>query len=679
IAYADIFFNPNRANHATEGVDIPFNELLPIEDPFSFYLHSPTVYKKVGFGAEISGIPIPVIFENHDVIYPLPLNYGQVHSSYSNYNIDVPTLAYYGYQQVRHLEVDGWGSITTPAGTFDVLRVKTRVEAHDSIMVDQLGTGFGIDRPTVREYKWLAQGIRVPVLQINTVEIFGTEIVTEIYFYDEERTLQIAPPIAESLCPGSQVPVEYSATGVFNSGGFLQQANIFRAQLSDANGSFANPVNIGQVTSTTSGTITATIPAGTVPGSGYRIRVISTDPAFVGEDNGFDISIGTAPVAQISAGGPLEFCAGEHVVLQASELPGATYQWMLNNEPIENATGSVHLTFVSGDLSVAITSACGVSTSEVITVSVIEPPVHMLDQEEYTSCDGTPVNIIATNNTGATSLEYEWFMNGNLIEGENGSELIASISGEYHVVATNTDNGCSFTTSAGMVVIEEATMPQINADGNTTFCEGGMVTLTASGSEGSNYQWHLNGSPIDGATGSELMVTSIGAYSATATTSGGCTSAASASIIVSVNSIPETAVLEANGETTICDGYPVQLSTEEVQGVEYSWTLNGAPIQNENTSSIDAGAAGTYAVIASLGECSAASSNMIEVMVNPTPAPVVMAAGPVAFCEGGNVELSVDVAPGSSVQWTVFSGAIEGATETTLTVNTSGPYSVIVT
>ncbi|MDQ3101193.1 MAG: hypothetical protein M3R08_07385, partial [Bacteroidota bacterium] len=55
LAYADIFFNPNRANHATDGVDIPFNEMLPIEDPYTFYLHSSSAYKKVGFGAEISG------------------------------------------------------------------------------------------------------------------------------------------------------------------------------------------------------------------------------------------------------------------------------------------------------------------------------------------------------------------------------------------------------------------------------------------------------------------------------------------------------------------------------------------------------------------------------------------------------------------------------------------------
>ena len=62
---------------------------------------------------------------------------------------------------------------------------------------------------------------------------------------------------------------------------------------SDATGSFASPTNIGTLTSTTSGTINATIPA--VPtGTAYRIRVISSTPAIIGTDNGTDLNINPA-------------------------------------------------------------------------------------------------------------------------------------------------------------------------------------------------------------------------------------------------------------------------------------------------------------------------------------------------------------------------------------------------
>ncbi|HMQ77766.1 MAG TPA: hypothetical protein PKE21_16900, partial [Flavobacteriales bacterium] len=77
----------------------------------------------------------------------------------------------------------------------------------------------------------------------------------------------------------------YTATGTFNG------PNTFTAQLSDASGSFASPVDIGSVSSTTSGSISCTIPTNTIGGNGYRIRVVSSDPVVTGTDNGSDITI----------------------------------------------------------------------------------------------------------------------------------------------------------------------------------------------------------------------------------------------------------------------------------------------------------------------------------------------------------------------------------------------------
>jgi hypothetical protein len=88
-----------------------------------------------------------------------------------------------------------------------------------------------------------------------------------------------------SICTGSSVSVPYKAIGSFNAG------NVFTAQLSNASGSFSAPVNIGSITSATSGNISATIPVSTAPGTGYRIRVKSSNPATTGVDNASDISI----------------------------------------------------------------------------------------------------------------------------------------------------------------------------------------------------------------------------------------------------------------------------------------------------------------------------------------------------------------------------------------------------
>jgi hypothetical protein len=81
--------------------------------------------------------------------------------------------------------------------------------------------------------------------------------------------------------------VDYNAAGTFNGG------NEFNVQLSDAAGVFAAvPPVIGTLVSTiSSGTISATIPAATPLGTGYRIRVTSTDAPITGADNGTDITI----------------------------------------------------------------------------------------------------------------------------------------------------------------------------------------------------------------------------------------------------------------------------------------------------------------------------------------------------------------------------------------------------
>lgn len=112
-----------------------------------------------------------------------------------------------------------------------------------------------------------------------------------IYKYTTPSTQSIltAPFPENTFCPGQSLTVGYTAYGTFGSG------NIFTAQLSDETGSFATPVNIGSISVTTSGFISCVVPPLTASGSTYRIRVVSSEPAVTGSDNGSNFSI-TCPV-----------------------------------------------------------------------------------------------------------------------------------------------------------------------------------------------------------------------------------------------------------------------------------------------------------------------------------------------------------------------------------------------
>ncbi|WP_375437617.1 T9SS type A sorting domain-containing protein [uncultured Hymenobacter sp.] len=107
------------------------------------------------------------------------------------------------------------------------------------------------------------------------------------------ETVVVQPPtgpiiqtgsLASSYCAGTALNVPFTASG-------FTEGNVFTAQLSDGNGSGSNPVIIGTLTDTTSGTIAAIIPATTTLGTGYRIWVVGSQPATFGADNGDDILI----------------------------------------------------------------------------------------------------------------------------------------------------------------------------------------------------------------------------------------------------------------------------------------------------------------------------------------------------------------------------------------------------
>lgn len=628
IAFADVFFNPNRANHAKEGVDIAFNQLLPVQNPWTFFYGSSSAYKKVGYGVDLSGFPVPIIFGQADVVYELPLNFGNTSTSASSWNLNIPSIGYYGFQQLRENEVDGWGVVTTPGGTFDALRVKTTLTMADTLHFDTLGFGFAIDRPVVHEYKWLAQGLRVPVLQINTTTLFGFETVTDVFYYDVPRTLAVVAPLAATICPGAQVDVHYSTTGAFYAGGFFVPANVFTAQLSDGAGSFANPTNIGQVTATTSGVIGATIPPGTPAGSGYRIRVISSSPGFTGSDNGFGITIGGATTAEISASGPTLICTGDSVTLTA--VGGPSYQWLADGSEIGGATDDVLIVTQAGEYSVVVDNTCGTATSTPITVTVNEPPTHEVDPLTYSTCAGIAVTIAAADLSGQSPLSYQWYLNNAPIVGATASSVDAMIAGAYTLGVTNDATGCSFLTAPAMLEVESVPVPVIATNGPANFCEGGSVQLSVGSRTGATYQWYQDGNAIGGAVDTMLTVGGSGDYSVVITSANGCDSPASAAAVITVFDLPATpVVVQANDSLLTIGTGPFQ------------WYENGVAIVGANDPWLVPAENGDYTVeITDANGCSSMSdpysfigagigaSNAVGVTLapNPTSGTIVLSA-----------------------------------------------------
>lgn len=125
----------------------------------------------------------------------------------------------------------------------------------------------------------------------------GNDIIVNGTVTSTGPSITTTTPISGSpFCVGSGISstlsVPFTVSSDFTAG------NVFTAQLSNASGSFTTPTSLGTITSTAAGTISATIPSGTTFGSGYKIRVISSNPVTTGSETAaFTIHNFSAPTS----------------------------------------------------------------------------------------------------------------------------------------------------------------------------------------------------------------------------------------------------------------------------------------------------------------------------------------------------------------------------------------------
>ena len=245
------------------------------------------------------------------------------------------------------------------------------------------------------------------MMQLQTEVYYRALIFASIYNIDSTvyPTLNICYHIPIQIttgavtlthCSGAIINVPYTVANNFNAG------NIFTAQLSDSAGSFANPVNIGSLTSITSGIISATIPQLTPYGNHYRIRVIASNLAAIGSNNGSDITI-YDPIPTIIANPSSSICQGMSATLDAGVY--SSYHWSTSSA---NETITVSAT---GNYAVTVTDShgCTASGSDSVTVHPIpnvsiSPPDTIVceNSSAYTLHGGNPTNGVYTG-TGVSN------------------------------------------------------------------------------------------------------------------------------------------------------------------------------------------------------------------------------------------------------------------------------------
>jgi hypothetical protein len=186
--FNDVFLYPKYlATVAQSAPNLPALGPVTITGVDNFYKATSSDYESVGYGANINSIPTSVKDDTIDYMYLFPMNYGNADSCYSSNHVNIPSIAYYGVHQYRVNHVDGWGTLKTPYGTYNTLRITTQLYVTDSIYISAFSFGFAVPQPEQIQYKWFGIGSKVPLLQVNESVVLNNPVFTSAVYRDSAR------------------------------------------------------------------------------------------------------------------------------------------------------------------------------------------------------------------------------------------------------------------------------------------------------------------------------------------------------------------------------------------------------------------------------------------------------------------------------------------------------------
>lgn len=331
---------------------------------------------------------------------------------------------------------------------------------------------------------------------------------------------------SSNLCAGQTLSVGFSGDGSANSG------NTYTAQLSSSAGSFTSPVTIGTLSSTaSSGAISCTIPAGTAQGTGYRIRVIASNPAITGSNNGTNLSIFQTIGSTGVISGSASVCQGQgSIVYSVPAVSNATtYAWTLPtgfsitaNSGTNSITVSTSASAVSGSITVTPSNPCSTgaaSTAYTVTVNPL-PGAAGVITGPANPCPGSTGNVYSVGPISNAST-YTWTLpSGASITSGSGTNSITvtfgSAGGSLGVAGTNSC-GSGSSSSLSVNIQSAPVVPVIAVSPAASACIPDSITLTVPAQAGTNFQWRRNGVNITGATGTSYKAWQSGSYDVVAT------------------------------------------------------------------------------------------------------------------------------------------------------------------
>lgn len=482
-------------------------------------------------------------------------------------------------------------------------------------------------------------------------------------------------------CDGDTFSLKYGTTSPFYTG------NTFIVQLSDATGGFSSPQTIGSESGTTGGNILCTMPSN-ANGTGYRIRIVTTNPADTSYDNGNNITIYQRPAKPTATNnGPV--CSNDTLKLYATTTTSnVTYTWTGISGFITTQQNPIRTslqTGYSGNYIVSV-SKNGCYRKDTTQVTIIQAPDKPVASNNGPLCTGDTLIISATNISTGTTLS--WTGPSAFSSNQASPSPIYNVTlnrGGNYIFSSTSGNGC--VSSDTTLVVVNQSPAAVTGSGNSPVCSGdNIVLLSSTATSGVNYYWTGPGgfsSANQNATITNAQVSQSGNYIITVNIAS-CYK--KDTVAISVVQSPTKPLAENN--SPICSGDNIELYGRNVSsGASVSWTGPGS-----YSSSVDSPVimnasvtdSGDYIFTTTMNGCSKSDTTHVSVIQSvPLTLSINLVPGTVV-CPTADLNFSVTPSQpnGTNYYWTGPGGWGSGSstpTRTNVTYADSGYYKIITT
>jgi hypothetical protein len=322
--------------------------------------------------------------------------------------------------------------------------------------------------------------------------------------------------------------------------------------------------------------------------AGDYILIINDTLTFCINTDTFTVKEDKEGPGVLATGGDLT-CIVQSVTLNAVAQDSlVSYAW--NGSNGFESTEQNPTVNAAGDYTVIITAADNgcTSTATVAVNLATTPPAATAVTPGSLNCNNADLLLDGSASEQGAHISYAWSsVNGNVVSGENTQNPLINAAGDYTILVTNNQTGCTNTASVSVVRHDNVSASISSQNGILCFGDQtGSADATAEGGNG-NYTYLWN----NGSTESGIQNLTAGTYSVVVTDGEGC----SAVTEVVINQPGEIIILAgATGQSAsgVNDGTASALVQGGVPGYSYAWS-NG-----ETTADISALAPGTYVVTA---------------------------------------------------------------------------------